>query len=345
MNKDQRVASEVLYSRGKHPYPRGGLRLFPVLQRNGGVCTESFKDFSEVEKFARFNRDVYVNLFSDDQKRSKEYDMLFLDIDNADLNKSFEYMKKVTDSLNNADVAPSLIMFSGSKGFHVYVRFPTTMLSSYRKAVTGWLKEIGVLEYVDVPAIEPNRVTRVPYSRNTKGGYCIPISYDFIRNGMEFILDMSEKGVGGRNAYEEWLESNEELPEKLRAHDQTEVESEKDAPFGDSGMFASVREYPPCMQRLYNEAKKGTDLGHHQRLELGKFLLHVSGGDVDGVADMYSKMSDYNDRVTRYQLQYIMDRGLKMNGCDTMMDQGMCVFDKCSAKECPFYPTINRFLK
>ncbi|KKL64425.1 hypothetical protein LCGC14_2165200, partial [marine sediment metagenome] len=80
MNSVQRLHIFLLYCRDKHPFPRGGLRLFPEIQRAGTETDPVLKSMEELEAFCKFNKDTFINLFSDDQKRSKTYDMIFLDI-------------------------------------------------------------------------------------------------------------------------------------------------------------------------------------------------------------------------------------------------------------------------
>ena len=65
-----------------------------------------------------------------------------------------------------------------------------------------------------------------------------------------------------------------------------------------SKWFSKLEYYPECMQLLTTEAQRGTSLGHSERLEMGKFLLHVMGGDVDLVKPYYQLMPDYREEKT-----------------------------------------------
>ena len=338
-----------IYDRNyKHPYPRGGLRLFPIVSRKGEA--QMFNSIEEMQKFCYLEKDVFINLFSEDQKKSKSYDCMFLDIDSSDLQKSFVMLIKVLRKLYKVGkIIHYHVLFSGSKGFHVYVPFEDMFLSNYRSAVMGWLKHIGVLEYIDTSAIEPNRVTRVLGSINSKSNRrCVYIGTRSDEDEWELddIIKYSEsdfytKMLPSKNFW--WKNTILELKDFDR---ESKVYGKSDGIVEGvrSKIFAKPDYYPECMRNLFDEAMSGTDLGHFERLELGKFLLHVTGGNIDLVKKIYSKMSDYNESKTEYNLNYITRRKLKLFGCEKMMIEGICPFtSKIQAeKECPFYPSINK---
>ena len=140
--------------------------------------------------------------------------------------------------------------------------------------------------------------------------------------------------------------TNEGLAHTLRGFDSNLRRGTKLDFNGISEIFPRTEYYPPCMKRLVGAANKGIDLGHAERLEMGKFMMHVHAGDIDKVSPFYSKMSDFNEGITEYQLQYIKDTGQKMTRCDKLQDLGICEFERekmCT--ECPFYPSINIIIK
>ena len=330
MNPVQKHLIFVLYCRDKHSFPRGGLKLFPDIQRAGTESDPVLNSMEELEAFCKFNKDVFINLFSDDQKRSKTYDMIFLDIDADDVVEASKRCVKVLEALTVNGINKYYIAFSGSKGYHIYVPFEDTLLSDYRAAVLGWIKKIGIIEYVDISAIEPNRVTRVPLTVNSKSKMkCCPLG--------SWILE-SAKGV------------NDGLGKKIKGFDKTprikKIIDGRPRLKQKSEFFSEPQYYPECMKILTEEALNGTDLGHFERLEMGIFLLHVHGNNIEEAMRYYSTMSDYKPKVTGYQLNYILKKGLKMMGCDKLRDYGMCPFSTAEEAEskCPFYPNLNKFI-
>jgi len=344
MSPIQKSTIIFLYLRQKHALPRGALRLYPLTQRKGGVDNKGdniklLETEEDIEKFCYFNKDVFINIFSEDQKKSKVYDMIFLDIDSNDLNKSYMRMFYICDTLTKNGIG-YFVVFSGSKGFHVYVPFKPTLLQNYREAIIEWLKDKNISKYVDIQAIESNRVTRVPYSINSKSKkICMILGTDHTRFSLQSILD-------GSCVDELVMPHNENLGEILREFDRRvkSFSAGKGYEFvigSESNIFSKFDYYPQCMQILVQEALEGTDLGHLERLEMGKFLLHVFGGNVDKVKSYYKKMSDYNERKTLYNLNYIIRKNLKMLKCDNMKQEGLCPF--ANQQECPFNPSINHY--
>ena len=93
--------------------------------------------------------------------------------------------------------------------------------------------------------------------------------------------------------------------------------------------------FPPCIQKLYSDAQRGVSLPHHGRFALATFLLRV-GADVEFVVNAFSKMPDFNEGKTRYQVEHLAGvKGSKKKyltySCDTMRTLGLCVED-CRSK-------------
>ena len=216
------------------------------------------------------------------------------------------------------------------------------LLNNYGLAVRKWLREtLNVLTVVDTAVLEPNRVSRIPYSLNRKGRYCVPLRKSDVGFGINYIERLSEDGNDLAINLE--LKPNIGIAAEIRAHDNKAVHLKKAIKVANSKsiMFKTTADYPPCMNKLVIAAKD-TDLGHMERLEMAKFLLHVYGGDRAGVAQHYSTMSDYDPAVTNYQIDYAADGRMKIAGCDKMQGYGVCVFAEDKMADCPFYPSIQK---
>lgn len=335
---------EYLYLRDKHPFPRGAFRQFPLKDRRGSVYAEPLSSIEEVKTYLRWGKDVFMSIFSMDQRKSGMYDMIFLDIDDSSLSISYMKLHRILHVLDSNKVKNYYVMFSGSKGFHVYVPFKETLLLSYGITVRRWLERLGILNLVDVHVIEPNRVSRIPYSRNLKGSHCIPISEDGIYGGIRQIEEMAMVNSDPNFSWK--LKVNSDLSDTLKKLDMAVCRRNTAEFNGGSELFPSIDDYPPCMRRLVIAANKGVDLGHDERLEMGKFMLHVHSGSVGAVSKYYEKMSDFNEVITNYQLQYIKDTGQNISTCERMQALNMCVYAKEEMhNECLFCPSINRIIR
>jgi DNA primase large subunit len=86
--------------------------------------------------------------------------------------------------------------------------------------------------------------------------------------------------------------------------------------------------FPPCIEALYTAATHGKHLGHVERFTLVSFLVTI-GMPTEKVAEVFKTFSDYNARLTMYQVEHIA--GSKGSGtkytppsCSTLQTHGVC---------------------
>ncbi len=93
--------------------------------------------------------------------------------------------------------------------------------------------------------------------------------------------------------------------------------------------------FPPCIKELIDMLKRNENLSHHQRFTLATFLINV-GVDIEEIVNLFRHAPDFNERMTRYQLEHLAGlRGSKRKyltySCDKMKSLGICVAD-CGVK-------------
>lgn len=62
--------------------------------------------------------------------------------------------------------------------------------------------------------------------------------------------------------------------------------------------------FPPCINALYDAASKNHHLSHIGRFTLTSFLVNI-GMSAEAVTELFKSFSDYNERLTRYQVEHI----------------------------------------
>jgi DNA primase large subunit len=87
--------------------------------------------------------------------------------------------------------------------------------------------------------------------------------------------------------------------------------------------------FPPCIVALYDDISKGHHLSHVGRFTLTSFLVSI-GMPSEKVAELFKSFSDYNERLTRYQIEHIAgERGSRTRytppNCSTLQTHGVCV--------------------
>jgi DNA primase large subunit len=86
--------------------------------------------------------------------------------------------------------------------------------------------------------------------------------------------------------------------------------------------------FPPCIKNLYDAASSGRHLSHIGRFTLTSFLINI-GMTPEKVIELFKGFSDYNERMTRYQVEHIAgERGSRTRyttpRCDTLKTHGVC---------------------
>ena len=86
--------------------------------------------------------------------------------------------------------------------------------------------------------------------------------------------------------------------------------------------------FPPCVVALYEAASKGRHLSHVGRFTLTSFLVNI-GMSPENVNELFKSFSDYNERLTRYQIEHIAgDRGSGTRytppQCSVLQTHGVC---------------------
>jgi len=89
-------------------------------------------------------------------------------------------------------------------------------------------------------------------------------------------------------------------------------------------------EFPPCMSKLLEDLKTVENLNHTARWALAVYLINA-GMKVDDVVRLFSTSPDFDERITRYQIEHAVKRGYKMPTCSSMDSYGLCV-SNCGVK-------------
>jgi DNA primase large subunit len=88
--------------------------------------------------------------------------------------------------------------------------------------------------------------------------------------------------------------------------------------------------FPPCIRKMQRTLQKGENLSHAGRFCLAAFL-HRAGADFETIVDAYRGAPDFDEAVTRYQVEHITlrdgGRGYEPPECETLRSHGLCARD------------------
>lgn len=89
-----------------------------------------------------------------------------------------------------------------------------------------------------------------------------------------------------------------------------------------------IAAFPPCIKKLYDTIASGHGISHIGRFALTSFLISI-GMTVENVINLFRSLSDFDERMTRYQVEHIAGgRGSRTRyippRCDTLRTHGVC---------------------
>lgn len=87
--------------------------------------------------------------------------------------------------------------------------------------------------------------------------------------------------------------------------------------------------FPPCIKSLYEATSSGRHISHIGRFTLASFLINI-GMPPEKVIELFKSFSDYNERMTRYQIEHIAgERGSRTRyispKCGTLQTHSVCI--------------------
>jgi DNA primase large subunit len=98
--------------------------------------------------------------------------------------------------------------------------------------------------------------------------------------------------------------------------------------FYDTRYSRPASNYPPCIKHAIDEMSKGENLPHSARVLLATYMLFI-GKSIDEIVDLFRSAPDFNERVTRYQIEHLA--GNKGSGtryfvpsCEKLANENLC---------------------
>ena len=96
--------------------------------------------------------------------------------------------------------------------------------------------------------------------------------------------------------------------------------------FSDTTIVSS--DYPPCVKHAIGVLERGENLPHSGRFLLATYLI-AKGQTIDQIAPLFKNAPDYNERITKYQLEHISGsagKGTKYQcpSCDKLRSESLC---------------------
>jgi len=269
----------------------------------------------------RSNSSAHVSVYSQVEWETKNASCLWFDIDGKDVLDSSSFVNKFLPFL---EVFKPTVVYTGGKGFQIFLSFPLTKIMDLRGATMFFLRGLDGLEwepYIDKRKIGDWRsICRVPETphRKTKKPSEI-LRYGYITDFGVSLASVLEKKFGSGIVYAEEAKSKEGSKSE--------------------NMIEYIG-FPPCIQKLLSMTKTG-EMDHEERIQLSIFLMKW-GFSQEEVKFLFSKMSDYRESTTDYQLSYLNERQIRLYSCRKSIELGICPIPK---GHCRYFPSLNWIFK
>ena len=269
-----------------------------------GFCpsSEEFLSFLKRNNVPNSPSFMSVQGYSD-RNQPSVLERLFFDFDcKEDPEKAIAEAKDFAEKIGRFYGAKAFLVFSGSKGCHVYVwlhaleflpKQAVLVKESYRHLQLKLLKGLRY-ETVDPQVIgDLARLSRVPYTLHDKSGrMCEPLA------------PVQDLEVYRKNGLSDQL-LRTTLQESRLALEAQEKKTKLTTPFrGAKGTRKQIR-------LLIEKAQRGEQLEHKERLAIVCELL-ATGKNDDEICQVFALQEDFGDgRITRYMVEHARRRGYR----------------------------------
>lgn len=158
----------------------------------------------------------------------------------------------------------------------------------------------------------PKSVDYKLMNRDVNNGYVIIKPYEKIRFIEEAVRKHMEKIPLVRNPPEEIKKAAEQLKEFLPKIEITGIP-----------LTMEAGAHPPCIEKIMDSLKKHENLGHQARWYLAVYLLK-SGMPIETMVSLYSNLPDFNEKITRYQIEHAKNKEYAVPACASILSYGLC---------------------
>ena len=242
---------------------------------------------------------------------------LYFDFDcREDPSRAWKDAAVFTDALRRFYSAEPLTVFSGCKGFHVYVfldkpvHFEESQLplarQAYRELQARLVEGLKLATLDPQPIGDVKRLARCPFSFHEKtGSLCVPVDTD------------------KKSFIPESLDPYRSLDAELFAPIIKELKSREKLASIKRPAPKHVKGIRPCVQAALSVPLEGGN-GHLMRLAVAREYL-AAGYTVDEIVALFQSQPDYNPDKTRYYVQHAQKNPAKPFKCKTIRELGFCL--------------------
>ncbi|MEM4833938.1 MAG: hypothetical protein QW794_03050 [Thermosphaera sp.] len=274
---------------------------------------------------------VYISTaFYDVEAKLKGYAYLYYDFDSdADPGKAIEKGLEFSRSLRKKYGVDPVTYLSGFKGLGVIIPLKKYVdWEAYKALWQALVQPYSFKGILDTKVLDPRRLHRIPWTENIKGG----------ERRMSKLVDLGGREVSPKEF--DWDNYEPLSPDSVVIYRVelgvkppktifVSAEPTKELPPRIEELDASPA-VPPCIKNILITMKKAGDADHYARLVLVWYLRWVGFTPEDVVEFFARHASDFDEKVTRYQVEYAYGlrgsgKNYRMPSCRWMREHGLCL--------------------
>ena len=184
-------------------------------------------------------------------------------------------------------------------------------------------KELGVLSkeengklLMEIPTYLKSSPRALPYrliNREIRDGSVIVTKKERVRLMEEAVRKRLEQTPILKDPPKEIRDAAEKLLSELPKTDLPQI-------------IVKPGDYPPCVMKIMESVKKHENLNHQARWFLAVYLMAI-GLEDEKIIDIYSNLPDFNERITKYQVEHARKKMYSVPSCATVTTWGFCCAD------------------
>lgn len=277
----------------------------------------------QVIKAIEEKRGIAVSVQPYTQQNQPAYlEKLFFDFDcKGDISRAWDEASEFALSLYHSYGVSPLIVFSGSKGYHVYVWLQQQYHADTQERLKAVYTELQRMLLANLDGRSPvfdsqvygdiARLSRVPYSTHPKSSLlAVPVDDD--QQPFKLLPGFAEDfRVHGLSPRVVDLAVKNSL-KKPRVNVQKTPHKSRDR---------------PCLKAVL-ESKNVHDPEHLLKVAVVA-QLHAEGLGEDAIVDRFRGMEGFSESKTRSQVRHALTKGYKPFKCQTISQLGGCVGPSC----------------
>ena len=210
--------------------------------------------------------------------------------------ESMRFEKYLIDDLKNSfkDEKKRLVLFKIFKEVFKIDVYSETKISEFYK--------IRVIDYIRRSIVFHEQEWKL-INRTVKDGYVYLTVTEVVRlfrNELSLIIVDKIKNMRLATFPNQVVNKSQ----NLKSYWESVNKRWSDSAGADDGFVSKNAVTPPCIDHLYKILNNGENLPHSARLLLATFLL-FSGKSIEEIVEIFKKLPDFNERITRYQLEHL----------------------------------------